>query len=323
MGGTMTSPVTLDGFPLLPGAGLLLNPYSPHWFVDGNYGVDRTDGGRSATRPLKTMDKLFDIWAGSDAGRERAAGSVVWCKGNIAEHLVTPTGVPDVTIIGCGTNPRHPDTHPLNCERSSFIWKSAGTASALLTVRNPGWRFINVLWQAHASHPAILMERNAIEDATEQDASHMSVFGCRFASGGYGIRDTGGCFNVRVERCNFQAVTEAILGVGNIGQGQTNWDIIGNRFYEMTNGVKIAAFGCRVIGNVFSDGGTPNTTYVLNLSNGGGGGNWIFDNFFQGTTANFNTPDVVGNATDVWMRNYGLDTTAAGTGSSFEAGNPA
>lgn len=299
-----------------------MNPYSPQYFVDGNYGVDRTDGGRSADRPLKTMDKLFDIWSASTASKQRAAGAVVWAKGNIAEHLITPTGVPDVTIIGCGTNPRHPDTHPLNCERSSFIWKSAGTASALLTVRNPGWRFINVLFSGHASHPSLLLERTGDEDATEQDASHMMVLGCRFASGGYGIRDTGGTFNVKVIGNHFGAVTEAILGVGNIGVGQLAWHIKNNHFNNMTNGVKIAGHECWITGNVFTDGGTPGTTYVLNTSNGGGRDNFIYGNVFQTATANFNTPDIVGNATDVWFNNS-IDATSPGVGGNYEAGQPA
>ena len=206
-----------------------------------------------------------------------------------------------------------------------MTWKSAGTASALLTLRNPAVSFHNILFVAHASHPAVLMERNATETAAgEHDASHAGFYGCRFASGGYGINDTGGCFNVGIYNCWFQALTGfCILGVGNIGVGQLQWHIRNNHFNNFTNGIKIAAHECVIEGNYFTDGGTPNTTVVLNTNNGGGRDNFVVKNFFQTATANFNTPDVVGTTTDVWAVNASIDSTAAGVGGSFEWGQPA
>ena len=46
-----------------------------------------------------------------------------------------------------------------------------------------------------------------------------------------------------------------------------------NVFDGFTNGIKIAGFGCRIKGNTFTDGGTPNTTVVVNTNNGGGADN--------------------------------------------------
>ena len=230
-----------------------------------------------------------------------------------------------MTIIGEVVNPRHADTHPGGGEDSGFTWKSAGTNSPLLTLRNSAWTFVNILWVAHASNYAVVLERNAIETAAgEFDASHATFLNNRFASGAGGISDTGGCFNVKVIDCFFQALTTAcILGVGNIGVGQLNWDILRNRFYGFTNGVKISGVGCRIMGNCFDDGATPATTYVLNTDNAGGGSNnWVVDNIFQTTTANFNTPDIVGDATDVWF-NHSIDATSAGVGGNWEAGQPA
>lgn len=310
-----------------PGAGSYGNPWSTgystraketavrDWFVhgnNGNNGVHRNNN--SPDEPFLTMAKAFAVMG---------PGDIIHFKGNISEHLETPNGVQDGTIVGWGNRPRHADTHPGNGERSSATWKSAGTNSPLLTVNCSAWKFENFLVAAHASNAGFLLARNAIETAAEEiDGSHATFRGLRFASGGYGIRDTGGTFNVLVENNVFGAVTEAILGVGNIGVGQLQWHILNNHFNNMTNGVKIAAHECRIEGNCFTDGGTPNTTYVLNTNNGGGRDNFVIGNYFQTTTAQFNTPDVVGCATDVWV-NYAFDTASAGTSGVYEVGNPA
>ena len=285
------------------------------YFVNTNTGSD-SRSGRSWSKAFLTMDKAFDTVT---------AGDEIQFVGNVNETLTTPLGAPNVTVRGATTRPRHADTHPLNGELSGATWKIGSLASApLVTVRTPGWRFENILFAAHSSNYAMKLDRNAVEDATEEDASHLEVLGCRFASGAGGINDAGGCFNVLVKDNIFQALTTAcIIGVGNIGQGQTMWKILDNHFSGFTNGVKIAAFECVIKGNFFTDGGTPNTTYVLNTSNGGGGDNFITHNFFQGTTANFNSPDVVGNATDVWALNAAIDSTSAGVGGNTEWGQPA
>lgn len=264
------------------------------YYVDTNTGSNG-NSGLSASAPLLTMAEAFE---------RIASGDRIYFRGNIREQLTTPTGAADVTIIGAGNRPRHADTHPLNGELSAATWKlpaSGSTNNPLCIVRNPGWRFENILFAAHATNYALRLERTADEDATEQDASHLAVVGCRFASGAGGISDTGGTFNVLIERNHFGALTTAcILGVGNIGVGQLAWHVLNNHFNNFTNGVKIAGHECVIKGNFFTDGGTPNTTYVLNTNNGGGRDNFVIENYFQTTTANFNTPDIVGCATDVW-----------------------
>lgn len=264
------------------------------YWVDTNTGAD-TNTGRTRDTALATMAEAFS---------RIASGDEIAFVGNIREQLTTPVGVADVTIIGAGNRPRHADTHPLNGERAASTWKlpaSGGTDAPLLTIACPGWRLVNILFAAHASNYALLLTRNAVEDATEIDASHLEVIGCRFASGEGGINDTGGCFNVSVRDCWFQGLTSfCILGVGNIGVGQLMWHLRDNHFNNFTNGVKIAAHECVIKGNYFTDGGTPNTTVVLNTNNGGGRDNFVVENYFQTLTANFNTPDVVGCATDVW-----------------------
>lgn len=285
-------------------------------YVDTNNGNDSKDG-LSWDKAKVTMDGAFDI---------AASGDTIYFVGNVREYLTTPTGVAHVTVIGVGNRPQHADTHPLNLEDGAATWKEpTSTADTpLITVACPGWRFENILFAANSSNCAILLTRSADEDATEIDASHATIIGCRFASGEGGISDTGGCFDVGVYECWFQALTGyCILGVGNIGVGQLMWHIRNNHFNNFTNGVKIAAHECVIEGNFFTDGGTPNTTFVLNTNNGGGRDNFIVRNWFQTATANFNTPDVVGCATDVWGQNGSIDSTAAGVGGSFEWGQPA
>lgn len=286
------------------------------WYVDTNNGSDTRFTGKKWSQAFATMNKAFT---------SASSGDTIAFVGNINECLTSPTGLADLTIVGAGNTPRHADTHPLNGEKAASTWKIGSLGNnPLLILRNPGWRIVNVLFAAHSTNYAIRLDRTADEDATEQDASHLQVIGCRFASGAGGINDTGGCFNVRIQDCWFQALTTAcILGVGNIGVGQLMWHIRNNHFYGFTNGVKIAAHGCVIEGNYFTDGGTPNTTFVLNTNNGGGADNFIVKNFFQTATANFNTPDVVGTATDVWTMNATPDAQSAGVNGIYEIGQPA
>ncbi len=281
--------------------------------VDPN--VATTGDGLTWATAFKTMAEAFAVIV---------SGDTILVRGNVREQLTTPTGAADVTIMGVGTKPRHADTHPLNGEKATATWKlpaAGSTNNPLLIIRNPGWRIENILFAAHASNYALRLERNAVEDATEQDASHLQVIGCRFASGAGGISDTGGCYNVTVKDCCFQALTAyCILGVGNIGAGQGRWHLLNNQFTGFTNGVKIAAYESVIKGNCFTAGGNPGTTVVLNTVNAIYGQNFVVDNYFQTATANFNTPDIEGNATDVW-NNTSIDGTAGMIGR--EVGQPA
>ena len=286
------------------------------WFVDAFSGnASATDG--------TTWDNAFATMA--QAFAKVASGDRIFFKGKIKEQLVTPVQVFDVAVIGIANRPRHADATPVGGNIGANTWTfpdSPVAATPLCKVLQQGWAFVNILFAAPTDAAAVQLFRDAGADNAERDASHASFIGCRFASG-FGISDTGGCVDVLVEGCRFEALTNyCILGVGNIGVGQSDWLIKGNVFDGFTNGVKIAAFGCVIRDNTFSDGGTPNTTFVLNTSNGGGADNHIVYNSFQTATANFNTPDVVGNATDVWI-NYSIDAAAAGVSGVYEVGQPA
>jgi hypothetical protein len=308
----MSGPLYVGGVPVLPAG-----PYGAA--PESVYYVRRQ--GPNAAFPEAYGSLQTAITHASGAGVKRPVFVVL---DDIREEVVIPNTLADGTIIGSATRPRHGDASPNAFGRDTSSWRSTSASSVLCTVRAQGWRFINLLIVGPASESAFELVRNADDGlATEYDGSHASFIGCRFASGLDAIEDSGGCKNVTVQDCIFEALTGfCIKGVGNIGQGQTTWLIQGNHFSGFTNGVKIAAFECRIQNNTFSDGGTPTTTVVLNTSNGGGANNFVVNNFFQTATANFNSPDVVGTATDVWW-NVSIDATSAGVGGNYEAGQPA
>lgn len=304
----------LSGTPFLVAS----NPAGKIYYVDANSGSD-SDDGRSWEGAFLTMSKALT---------SVASGDTVYFRGKVREQLTAPNQVFDVTIIGAGNRPRHADSSPANGELAANTWTtpaSGATTAPLLKVTQQGWRFINILFAGPTDDACVQLHRTSDSGNSERDASHAEFIGCRFASGYNGINDTGGCFNVLVDSCRFEALTNfCILGIGNVGAGQLEWHIVNNHFTTFTNGVKISGNKCVITNNFFLDGETPNTTVVLNTANSGGGqDNFIVNNYFQSTTANFNTPDVVGNSTDVWALNVAIDSTAAGVGANTEWGQPA
>ncbi len=288
------------------------------WYVDATNGNASATDGTNWDNAFATMQQAFN---------KISSGDTIIFAGKVREQLVTPVNVFDVKIIGVGNRPRHADAAPVGGNIAANTWTtpaSGATTAPLCKVLQQGWAFIDILFAGPSDHACVQLFRDAGAGDLERDSGHAVFVGCRFASGQDGISDTGGNVNVLVQNCIFQALTGfCILGVGNIGVGQSDWQILDNQFDDFTNGIKIAAFGCRIQNNTFTDGGTPNTTVVLNTSNGGGSNNLIVANFFQTATANFNTPDVVGNATDVWAVNASIDSTAAGVGGNYEWGQPA
>jgi hypothetical protein len=284
------------------------------YYVDANNGSNSQDGLGWDTAFL-TMAKAFSVIT---------SGDTIVFRGKIREQLTTPVQVFDVTIIGAGNRPRHADSTPDGGQNAANTWTipvSGATTAPLCKVLQQGWRFVNILFAGPTDSDCVQLYRDAGAGNAERDASHAEFINCRFASGYNGINDPGGCFGVLVKKCRFQALTNyCILGVGNIGAGQGMWIIENNHFYGFTNGVKIAGLGCLIKENAFTDGGTPNTTVVLNTTSNGGADNFVVDNYFQTTTANFNTPDIVGNATDVW-NNTSIDGEVGFIGR--EVGQPA
>ena len=292
----------IDGFP------------GKTWFVDAFSGnASDTDGD--------TWDNAFATMA--QAFAKIASGDRIFFKGKIREQLTTPAQVFDVQVIGIGNRPRHADAAPVGGNIGANTWTTpaspASPAAPLCKVLQQGWAFVNILFAGPTDHACVQLYRDAGAGDLERDASHASFIGCRFASGFDAISDTGGCFNVLVKDNVFEALTGfCIRGVGNIGVGQSEWLVTNNNFVGFTNGVKISGYGCRFQYNFFTDGATPNTNVVLNTAFVAGDNCLVVDNYFQTSNANFDTPDIDGNATDVW-RNVNIDGTDT---AGFEQGAP-
>ena len=308
----------LSGTPFLVAA----NPAGRLFYVDANSGSD-SDDGRSWEKAFLTMSKAFT---------SVASGDTVYFRGKIKEQLTAPAQIFDVTIIGAGNRPRHADSTPANGELAANTWTtpdSPTAATPLVKVQQQGWRFVNILFAgpttSNDNNACVQLARTSDSGNDEKDSSHAEFLNCRFDSGYNGIYDSGGCYNVLVQECIFRALTGfCILGVGSVGVGQLQWVIKDNYFTGFTNGINIDGHRTLVTRNYFTDGGTPTTTVVLDMANTAAGtDNFIVGNFFQTSTANFNSPDIVGNTTDVWAVNASIDSTSAGVGGNYEWGQPA
>lgn len=289
------------------------------YYVDANLGAD-TNSGKSFADAFLTMAQAFSVIASGDTIRFR---------GTIREQLTTPQFIFDVAIIGEGYVPRHADSHPPGSNKAANTWKAPASptaTTALIKIIQQGWRLENILFAGPTDAESVMLYRDAGADPVEKDASHATIIGCRFASGMDGIGSSGQPFNVRVYRNVFQDLTGFAIRKSTIvaDAGVANplqWEIVSNRFIRCINGVQMTASYFLVTDNYFDDGGTPNTTVVLDLVGvGGGGNNIVVNNFFQTSTANFNTPDIVGNSTDVW-NNTSIDGQASSIGR--EVGQPA
>lgn len=284
------------------------------YYVHALLGVD-TRSGKSWRKSFLTMAKAFSV---------AASGDTIVFAGKVKEQLSTPVNVFDVTVVGSGNRPRHADASPVGGNLAANTWTfpdSPAAATPLVKVLQQGWRFENILFAGptgvSGANASIELFRDAGVGDLERDASHAEVIGCRFASGHQHIIDTGGCYGVKIQGNRFVShALWAILGVGNIGVGQSNWEIRDNDFdsnaVATANHVKIAGFACRIRDNSFDDGGAPDTTVVLNTNNGGGDNNRVWENIFQTTDARWNTPDIVGTATDVWNQNYNFSAVQIG-----------
>jgi hypothetical protein len=290
------------------------------------YHVDAVNGSDSSSgltwdAPFLTMAKAFATIV---------SGDTIIFVGKVREQLTTPVQVFDVTVIGGGNRPRHADAAPVPTGgESAATWTtpaSGATTAPLVKVLQQGWKFMNILFAGPTDHACVNLYRDNGSGNAERDASHAEIIECRFASGQDGILDTGGCYGVLLQGNTFNAMTGyAVKSGSTVGAGHTNWLIKDNRVTGCANGIYLSAITCAVKGNFFDDGGTPNTTIVLNMTgvSGGAGNNFIVGNYFQTTSANFNTPDIVGNATDVW-NNYNIDATFTSGGVlGVETGQPA
>lgn len=277
--------VTSFGAPVLPSG----SPWANHWWVDGNLGAP-SQSGEDRSAPLKTM---------AAALAKVASGDTIHVRGNIAENLTAPAGIFGVTIIGPSPRMRHPDAHTGNNGYTSMVWKAAVQTDPLFIVRQQGWQFVNILFDAPTSDACLEFIRDAAAGDSERDSSHAAVIECRFVSGATGILISGGenVFNVHVLNSTFSGLTDAIDSPGAYAH---EWQIINNKFLNNTNHIDSGFTNSVIQHNTFG----KFTTMAIDLS--GGATNSVNWNSFSGDY----DAKYLGGTSDDWSGNSSMDITS-------------
>lgn len=309
--------VTSSGIPVFGGGPgkFVTSAFGRTWFVNASSTVPASgwsagsDGysGTSPTSPFLTMAKAFTVVSDGD---------VINFTGKITEQLVTPVQVFDVWVNGCGNRPRHADSTPAGGQYAASQWappaSGAVVGQATVRVLQQGWRFSNILFTMESATAAgIEIVRNAGAGDLERDASHCSIYGCRFAGAGVGIRSgvagtfTEIPFNVLVQNNIFYGNTTGISDA----IGTNAWVIQENFFNTCTNAITMRLGGGLIKGNTIGSF----TTNGIVLT-GGAGLNQITMNTLSGTYSNVGGYTTA-NANDNW---YGNATSAG-----FSSADPA
>lgn len=258
--------LSVNGVPLFGNT----NPYGRVLFVDGNQGADGNRGNEPG-RAYKTM---------AHAMSNVQSGDTIYLRGNITENIIAPAGIFDVSIIGCSPRPRHADAHTGNNGYSAATWKASVTSDPLMTVRQQGWLFENILFACPTTDAALDFIRDAAAGDAERDSSHAVIRGCRFAGGQDGIRISGteNVFNVLVEDNIFADQTGTAI-VSSAGYAY-RWMIRNNEFVANANHIDVGFTQATIRGNNFG----KVTTKYIDLT--GGANNVVTLNHFSGTYSN-------------------------------------
>ena len=269
------------------------------WFVDASSGV--SGDGRSPNRAFGTMQEAFD---------NIASGDIIYFVGKVAEQLVTPVQIFDVTVVGCGNRPRHADATPAGGNWAASQWgapaSGAVVGQATVRVLQQGWRFVNILFtMGDATAAGVEVVRNAASGDDERDGSHCEILGCRFAGAGIGVRSgvaglfTENVFNVKVEGCTFNLNTLAMSS--SAGFGGNGWQILSNMFWGNTSNIKMALANSIIKGNVIGPFTAASNSGGIDLA-GGTAGNVVTLNYLSGTYSSAGGYTVAG-AGDEWGGN--------------------
>lgn len=278
-----------------------------HYWVHGNLGSDSADG-LEPSHAFLTMQEAFD---------HVGSGDVIHFNGNIREQISTPAGIFDVTIIGEGNQPRHADAHTTNNGYSAATWKgpaSPTAATPLLTVRQQGWRLLNILFDGPDDAAAVQLFRDAGSGDAEDDASHAHIAGCKFVAAQNHIEFKGGLSQCVIENNLFFGSTDdSLLETVGAGVGTNNYHrILNNEFHNNATHIDVDMNYASIRGNTF---GRWTTKGILM---GGGSYNMVWDNFLSG---DYDAGYVAG-TNDEWAGNISSDITSDEVGGSASALNP-
>ena len=259
--------------------------FGKHWFVDGWDGDDGFDG--SEEMPFKTMAVAFAALS---------SGDTIHLRGRIQEQINAPQDIFDVTITGTPNRPRHGTADGVQ-QGYPAQWNPLATATATpnLTLREQGWIIENILFDAPDAAAAIKLSRTEL--AAAMDASHATIRNCRFVDGGTGIEDAGGHFNVKVEDCVFQSLTNGITCSSTSIAVPTQWQILNNEFLGNTSDIIISLNYSTIKGNRFHmQSAIVNTVY----NSAQGDYNCVVDNYFCDDATAIGT-SCTGGTNDIWM----------------------
>ena len=223
--------LTINNFPLNGGA--FVPTGGNQWFVNTQTdttarGAD-TNRGNSWDKALRTMSRALTL---------AETGDTIYFVGDIREELTGSSLKFDITIVGAGMK-HHPDSPGTGYLVGASTWRapaSPTSATPLLKVRGRGWKFVNILFDCPVDAAAVKLERNALSDTSEYDASHAQFIDCRFTDGKYGIQNDGGASFVTVDGCQFQRLNES-GGAGIICTSTSvavplNWVIKNSEFHN-------------------------------------------------------------------------------------------
>lgn len=289
--------VSSYGIPL-PADANLFSVFGKPYFVNGNSGSDGQPGTTPQTA-FKTMGRAFQY--------VQSLGSI-GVIGQLKEQITAPLGISSVTIFGASTVPRYGNEGGSLTDYSA-IWRPAATplaATPLLTLRQQGWRFVNMAFDCPVDAAGVMLRRQ--EDATYPDASSASFLNCKFVDGATGIQDVGGNYNVRVQNCIFATMTSRGIFCSSTAIAlPLQWQILGNTFVNSDGGITAAFSNARIEGNEFINGADlhfANSKIVTT----GGVRNFVINNYTYDAIGDINPAGgYAGVATDNW-RTYATGT---------------
>jgi hypothetical protein len=175
-------------------------------------------------------------------------------------------------------------------------------------VRGRGWKFVNILFDCPVDAAAVKLERNALSDVSEYDASHASFINCRFDSGLIGIENAGGCGFVTVEDCKFYRMSgsgsAAIKCTSTAVAVPLNWIIKDNVFSNNVAHILNSMSYSTLIGNIFARfTGSVSVDLYNTPSAGQGEYNVVTGNYLSGT---YNATGYPAGSNNEWAGNQNV-----------------
>lgn len=277
------------------------------WFVNAKLGSNSNDGETYDTATA-TFAELVD------GDRRVRSGDRIWITGKLKEQTSTPAGIFDVSVIGLGS-PRHADDHTEpsgggymgGSSASSWVPPDSATATTpLLIVRQQGWRFFNILFDAPSDAAALQIFRDGGAGDAERDGSHVHIAHCKFVAGQNHIELKGGLSQVIIEdNLFFGATAYSIKETVGAGIGTNNYHrILRNHFHANDGHIDVGMNSGSIFGNIFGQW----TTKAIDLATGANNmvnGNYLWGDYDAG---------YLGGTNDEWAGNYSMDTGSGEVG---------